>query len=93
MAIDPHGATKTSENVNVILDAPDNECRSVQTLRSFGEEGVKGREKLRVAQVRAAIFGGENEVDVGGGERLRHGRGVFFAQPRWGWIFDGLYPG
>ena len=65
-------ASETGEDMDMVGDAADEDRGAVQTGGFFSEEGVQPVAESEVAEEWAAVFGGEDEVDVGGGEGLGH---------------------
>lgn len=66
------GASEAGEDMDVVGDAADKEGGAIEASGCFSEEGVQAIAESEVAEEWAAVFGGEDEVDVGGGEGLGH---------------------
>ena len=56
----------------MVFDTADQQRRALQRFGNAAELRVQRRTHGFVPQKRAAIFRGENQMDVNGGERLRH---------------------
>ena len=78
------GAPKTAEQMNVVFNPADDERWTFERLGNATHVGVQGIAHRFVAKERAAFLRREDEVDVNGGEGLRHGASGCWPQPRWG---------
>ena len=68
-------ATETAEHMDVVLHPADDERRTFQRFGNAAKLLMKVVADGLVAQEWAAFFGGENEMDVNGGQGLRHSSG------------------
>ena len=60
----------------MIRDAADDDGRAIQFFGDAAEEGVGFGPERAVEQPGFTVFGGEDAVQIDGGERLGHGGGI-----------------
>jgi len=70
---DGDGAGKIAQDVNVILDAVDEDRFAADALQDSGHVGVEPCAEAGVFEERHAVLRAENNVDDDAGEGLRHG--------------------
>jgi hypothetical protein len=65
-------ATKPRENVNMIFHAADLDGRTIELFGNAAQIRTQRIPRAFVAQQRAAVFGGKDEMNVNGGKGLWH---------------------
>ena len=73
------GATEPCEEMDVIGNAADDECGAIEASGGFGKKSVDSCPERHIEEKWAAFLGGEDEMQVGGGQGLRH-------RTRFGWM-------
>jgi len=71
-----YGAVESGEDMHMVCDAADDDGRAIEFIGDIAEEGVGFVLERAVEQPGFAVLGGEDGVQIDGGERLRHGGGV-----------------
>src|SRR5437773_8139453 len=80
------GAPESREQMQVVFHATDEDGRAIELFGNAAEIGVERVARGFVAQERAAVFGGEDEMNVNDGKGLWHGAKMAkpwpFANPK-----------
>ena len=71
-----YGAAESGEDMHVVCDAADDDRRAIEFIGDIAEEGVGFVPERAVEQPGFTVLGGEDAVQIDGGERLGHGGGV-----------------